>query len=115
MWWGVSKGDDRRSRRRASDLVRESEVYLSGNYPEYLETRNENVPHWAWLSVLAHGTPEQLRSLVDPNILYGRAGTGASTWRPAVAFLAGEILSRRDDDQDLDELRRSLLVPLELD
>ena len=112
MRWALSRSD--RASRRGSDLVRESEVYLSGNYAEYLETRNENVPNWVWLSVLAHGTRGQLRSLVDQNTLYGRAGMRTSVWWQAVAFLAGEILSQRDDDLGLDELRRSVLVPLEL-
>jgi hypothetical protein len=113
MRWGLSKGDAG-SRRRGSDLVRESEVFLSGDYAEYLETRSENVPNWAWLSVLAHGTPGQLRSLADQNTISARAGLRTSVWWQALAFLAGEIVSQRDDDQDLDQLRRSVLVPLEL-
>jgi hypothetical protein len=113
MQWGLSKGD-KGSRRRASDLVRESEVYLAGGYAEYLEARNENIPNWVWLSVLAHGTPGQLRALVDQNTLAGAAETRTSVWWQAVAFLAGEILSQRERGQDLDELRRSVLVPLEL-
>jgi hypothetical protein len=113
MQWGLRKCD-RGSRTRGRDLIRECEVYLSGHYAEYLETRNENVPNWAWLNVLAHGGPEQLRSLVHENSLYGRGGMRTSVWWQAVAFLAGEILSQQDDDGGLDELRRSVLVPLEL-
>ena len=113
MRWRLNK-DHRVSGRRRRDLVRESEVYLSGHYAEYLETRNESVPNWAWLNVLAHGDLEQLRSLVDRNNLYGRAGMRTSAWWQALAFLAGEILSHQGDDRSLDELRRSVLVPLEL-
>jgi hypothetical protein len=31
-----------------------------------------------------------------------------------VAFLSAEVLSRADDDEELEDLRRSILLPLEL-
>ncbi len=36
-------------------------------------------------------------------------------WRQAVVFLSAEILTRAEDDEELDGLQRSILVPLELD
>jgi hypothetical protein len=93
--------------------VQECEVYLSGRYADHLQARNENVPNWAWINVIAQADPEFLRSLVAENARYA-GGMRASTWWQAIAFLAEEILSQRNDDSDLDELRRSVLVPLEL-
>jgi hypothetical protein len=112
MWWSLSQGD-RRLRRQGSDLVQESEFYLSGHYADYLEMRNEDVPNWAWITVLAQANPELLRSLVADNDLPAGVRMRASAWWQAVVFLAGEILSQRSE-RDLDELRRSVLVPLQL-
>jgi hypothetical protein len=112
-WWGVSQSD-RRFRRQGRDLVQECGVYLSGHYADYLETRNEHVPNWAWINVLAQADPELLRSLIAENALSGGVQKRTSVWWQAIAFLAGEILSQLNDDRDLHELRRSVLVPLEL-
>jgi len=113
MQWSV-RNADKGTGRRGKDLAEESAAFLSGRYAEYLEIRHRPVPDWAWLSVLAHGSRQQLRALVDENV-YGR-GTRTTTtaWWQAVGFLAGEILFQRDEG-DLDELRRSVLVPLELE
>ena len=113
MRWSLSKGD-KGTRRGQRDLVRECEFYLSGHYAEYLERRNERVPNWAWLNVLAQGSPETFRTLAAENAPIGGMGMKSSAWWHAVGFLAGEILSQRVDDRGLDELRRSVLVPLEL-
>jgi hypothetical protein len=114
MRWSLSQGD-RRFRRQERNLVQECEAYLSGHYADYLETRNERVPNWAWINVLAQANPELLRSLVADNAVYAGIRMRTSVWWQAVVFLAGEILSQRDDDQDLDQLRRSVLVPLQLE
>lgn len=66
----LNKGN-RRLRRRGRDLIQECEAYLAGQYVGYLEVRNEHVPNWAWLNVLAHGDPARFRSLVAENSLYG--------------------------------------------
>ena len=102
-------------RRRGKDLVKECDVYLSGLYADFLETRHRPIPDWAWVNVLAHARPEQLRTLAtDVSHCRGRP-TRTTVWWQAVAFLAGEIVSHEDNDQTLDELRRSVLVPLELE
>jgi hypothetical protein len=100
------------TRKGKRELVRETEAYLSGCYAEYLDARNLVVPDWAWLSVLAHGSLEQLRWLTvrSPDVRPTRTALG---WQ-AVAFLAGEIVCQIDDDRSLDELRRAVLLPLEL-
>ena len=113
MRWSLNTGD-RGTRRRQRDLVHECESYLSGQYAEYLERRNKRVPNWAWLNVLAQGSPQTFRSLAAENVPIGGIGMRSSAWWQAVGFLAGEILTQRIDDRGLDELRRSVLVPLEL-
>jgi len=113
MQWGLRKGES--TRRRERELCQECEVYLSGHYAEYLDTRNRTVPNWAWLGVLAHGRPEQLRALVADKALFSGTRTRTTAWWQAIAFLAEEILSQHNDDRGLDDLRRSVLVPLELE
>jgi hypothetical protein len=100
------------SRQAKRELVKETEAFLSGHYAEYLDARSLLVPDWAWLSVLAHGSFEQLRSLAvsSHDVRPTRTALG---WQ-AVAFLASEIVSQLDDDRGLDELRRAVLLPLEL-
>lgn len=101
-------------RRRGRELVQECDVYLSGHYADYLETHHRPIPDWAWLSVLAHAHPEQLRALVTEVSHGGGRPARTTVWWQAIGFLAGEILSRQDSDQILEELRRAVLVPLEL-
>jgi hypothetical protein len=101
-------------RRSEKQLVQECGVYLSGHYAEYMENRNRPVPDWAWLSILAHASPEQLRILATETAGWDARRTRTAVWWQAVGFLAGEILSQQDDDHNLDELRRSVLLPLEL-
>jgi hypothetical protein len=113
MPWSLSQVD-RRLRRQRKDLVQECEVYLSGHYAHYLEMRNESVPNWAWINVLAQADADLLRSLVADNALHAGVRMRNSVWWQALVFLAAEILSQRNYDRDLDELRRSVLVPLQL-
>jgi hypothetical protein len=103
-----------RTRQRGRELVQEADLYLSGHYAEYLDRRDRPVPSWAWLATLAHGDPEQLRSLMVPNLLCDGRRTRTTKWWQAVTFLAAEILVQHDDDRDIDDMRRSVLVPLEL-
>ena len=106
---------DERNRRRERRLARECEVYLSGSYAEYLETRERSVPNWAWINLLAHAGADELRELsARATFSPGLRGRTAAWWQ-AVAFLSAEILSRIEDVEQLDELRRSVLVPLELE
>jgi hypothetical protein len=101
-------------RQQMKELVRESDLYLSGYYAEYLDALNRPVPTWAWLSVLVHGSSEQLRLLAVRDDLGGRLSTRRTLWWQAIGFLAGEIMAHHDDGLSLDELRRSVLLPLEL-
>jgi hypothetical protein len=102
-----------RTGKRGKDLVWESEVFLSGHYAEYLDVRHLDVPDWAWLSVLTHSSSAQLRSLASEDALCGRTRARTTNWWQAIAFLAGEIVTQCGD-RNVDDLRRSVLVPLEL-
>lgn len=112
--WGARKARSR-ERRIERQLVQECELFLAGDYAEYLASQNRAIPNWAWLSVLVHGNREQLSALVMERTGGQEGGTRTTVWGQAVGFLAGVILSQRHDDQDLDELRRSVLVPVELE
>ena len=102
-------------RRRQQGLVKECDAYLAGQYADYLEAHHRPIPDWAWLGVLAHARPERLRALVRDLSHDGGRPTRTTVWWQAVRFLAGEILAGHDSDRDLEELRRSVLVPLELE
>jgi len=107
--------NDERNRRKERHLARECDVYLSGGYAEYLETRERNIPNWVWINFLAHARADQLRELSTQAGFSPGLPRRTAVWWQAVAFLADEILSRAEDDEELDGLRRSILVPLELD
>jgi len=109
----LRRGDER-TKRRGRHLARECEVYLSGDYAQYLDRRDLRIPNWSWISLLAHARPEQLRSLSVRTGGSTRLQKGTKAWWQAVAFLAAEVLSRADDDDQLEHLRRSILLPLEL-
>jgi hypothetical protein len=106
---------EERTKRRGRHLARECEAYLSGDYAQYLDRRDRRIPNWSWISLLAHARPEQFRSLSMRTGGSTRLQKRAEAWWQAVAFLAAEVLSRADDDnEELEDLRRSILLPLEL-
>ncbi len=93
------------------DLARECELFLAGRYLERLLAMRRPVPAWAWFNRLAHGSLEDLAALraeaADRSL--------PSEWTQAVAFLAGEIQQRADNDPDrLHALQRDVLIPMEL-
>jgi hypothetical protein len=100
--------------RRGQHLARECAVYLSGGYAEYLDRRDRRIPNWSWISLLAHARPEQLHRLSVRTGGSTRLQKRTDAWWEAVAFLSAEVLSRADDDEELEDLRRSILLPLEL-
>lgn len=96
---------------RRVDVVSESEALLSGSYVEYLKRRGQQVPSWAWINLLAHGSEDALRTatrlrrapIVDMNV-----------WWRARRYLAGEVLAAADRAGSLESLQSTVLVPLEL-
>ena len=90
-------------------LVEECEAFLAGGYVERCEARQNPVPGWAWMNVLAHGTEADLRAaaLDRPHDDAGHQ---------ARAFVAGELIDLIDAGcLDLETFQCEVLVPLELD
>lgn len=99
----------RRTQAEAKALVAETDAFLHGRYAELVESTDEQVPVWAWMNLLAHGSLDALRN--EERQLRQTKG-----WQLSRAFLAGEIVDRIDSGSvTLDELQRTVLVPLELD
>jgi len=78
MWW-------LRRDPEAVLLVEECEAFLAGTFAELCESRGEPVPVWAWMTLLAHRTEDQLQAVVTPLPNVG-------PWYHGRGFLAGEAL-----------------------
>ena len=92
----------------------ECEAYLHGAYVEYLAHRTRTVPPWVRINPLAHASRCELVALAQPSTRV--SGTEANdAWDDVVAFLAEEILRAARGPEELTELQRTVLVPLELD
>jgi hypothetical protein len=90
-------------------LVDECDAVLSGSYAELCERRQDRVPVWAWMNLLAHGTVEELAVAVHRD-------HHADRWRQARAYVAGELLDRVGSSaEELLAFQRRNLVPLELE
>lgn len=91
-------------------LVAECEAVLQGRYAEWLQRVGGDVPPWAWLNLLVHGSEEDLRqiaqSVAEPNV-----------WHQARRYLACELLDATEAPGSvrLEELQRQLLLPIELE
>lgn len=95
-------------------LVRESEAFLFGRLAEELEAAHEPIPGWAWLNMLAQGSPRQLRAMAGGALL--RQFEAAEAWERGLCFLAREILALVDEHRcTVEDLQRQVLVPLELE
>ena len=104
-----------RSRAWERELVAECEAFLSGRYAPCLASRGGSVPPWAWLNLLAHGEPDDIKALAngDP---HWRGCSGASVWHDALSFLAQEMVAQAiRQNLLLAELQRLSLIPLELE
>lgn len=95
-------------------LVEGCDAMLEGRYVEYLESRHQPVPTWAWVNVLAHGGIEDLRR-VRSESLTGRRRRATIAWRQSRAYLAGEVLAVVDGlEGALAAFQVRALVPVEL-
>ena len=70
------------------------------------------VPVWAWMNLLAHGTARQIGECVFRPDRPRRAGR---SWRVARSYLAFEVLDLTEVEFTLAELQSSVLIPLELE
>jgi len=93
-------------------IALESEAFLLGNLVEYRDEKGMEVPVWAWMNRLAHGTALQIGECVIRSDKPRRTGR---SWRVARSHLAFEVLDLTDLQFTLAELQSSVLIPLELE
>ena len=93
-------------------IALESEAFLLGSLVEYWDDKGMEVPVWAWMNRLAHGTARQIGECVIRSDKPRRAGR---SWRVARSYLAFEVLDLTDMEFTLTELQSSVLIPLELE
>lgn len=97
----------------ARRLAYESEVFLSGQYAQVLQTDGHAVPPWAWLNALAHGSQGLLIELAERR-RYAEANSDDERWNQVVGGLAAELLAIASwTGRRVDELQRAALVRLE--
>jgi hypothetical protein len=93
-------------------ILPELEALLRGTYVEYLERRGHDVPPWAWINLLAHGTDEALRRASRTR---RRRFWNINVWRHARGYLAGEVIDAAQRAGSLDDIQTTVLIPLELE
>jgi hypothetical protein len=92
----------------------ECEAYLAGGLVEYLTSRGEDVPSWAWLNKLAHASPEEMEAIAMGTVAYGAAADYAA-WNQSVTVLAADLLDQvHGDASALRAVQSQFLVPFEL-
>lgn len=92
---------------RRSEIVDEAERLLTGHAADTIQ--GSRIPAWAPLNTLAHGDLGRLQSLAREDE-DGHRGPLAST----LAYLATEVLLAAPGEDELVELQRDALVPVEL-
>jgi hypothetical protein len=100
--------DEAAMREAADALVADAEQMLTGRLPVPGRVQNEGAG-WTCVAVLGHASWERLHAL---------AGAGAGpdgSWEGALTFLAAELLTCAGTPDQLVEVQRAALVPLELD
>ena len=92
----------------------EFEAYLEGSYVTWLVSNGHSVPGWAWLNRVAHGQLEELRTMATHLRRLPAAREEVGAWQQVAAFLAKEVVAAAGDDEQLLDLQRRVLVPIEL-
>ena len=95
-----------------AQLVEESAAFLTGQAQELYERRRQPVPTWARLSAVAHAHPASVRYLAEAHHLEFHPW---GSWAWAVGRLANVMVAMAPDDQGLEQLQRTCLVPMELE
>ncbi len=94
-------------------ISEECEAFLEGVYAEQAATWGWAVPAWAWVNILAHGTPDDLRRLAEEG---PAAGTQEEhqRWWSAVARLAQIVLDEaRRNEVSVATIQATTLCELE--
>jgi len=97
----------------ASQLIAESEAFVSGQLAELYERRDGYVPVWTWTNLLAHGSEQMLRDAYGAN--EDRSVDHEHPWRAARSYLAGEVLHLAEQVGSLEQVQREALRPIELE
>lgn len=71
--------------------------------------RGRPVPGWAWLNVLAHGSPSQLADLAAPY----RRKPPAGSWARGARDIAAQLV--RIDETEIAAIQAALFVPAEIE
>ena len=74
-------------------IALESEAFLLGSLVEFWDDKGIDVPVWAYMNLLAHGTARQIGECVIHSDQPRRAGR---SWRGARSYLAFEVLDLTD-------------------
>jgi hypothetical protein len=93
-------------------IALECAAFLEGSLVEYWDDRGMEVPVWAWMNLLAHGTAREIgECFIRPDKPRG----SNRSWRVARSYLAYEVLDVTDLEFTLAQLQSSVLIPLELE
>jgi hypothetical protein len=93
-------------------IALECEAFLDGTLAEYWDDKGMDVPVWAWMNMLAHGSARRIGECV---LRPSRPRPASRSWRVARSYLAYEVLDLTDLEFTLAELQSTVLVPLELE
>lgn len=108
----------RRESCRRRMAVDDCAAFLTGMLAEYRLDHGGYVAPWEWTNLLAHGGEEELRRELAARHHRTSAPERQdpiTAWRAARSYLVAELLGLVETCGPLDDLQRSVLVPLELD
>jgi hypothetical protein len=106
------KVDKIEQRTACGTIALECEAFLNGTLADYWDDNDVEVPVWAWMNLLAHGTVRQ----IGENVLRPSWPAGTSrSWRVARSYLAYDVLDLTDLEFTVADLQSSVLIPLELE
>jgi hypothetical protein len=93
-------------------IALECEAFLAGTLADYWDDEDVDVPVWAWLNLLAHGSVRQIgECALRPSWPEG----GSRSWRVARSYLAYEVLDLTDLEFTVADMQTAVLIPLELE
>jgi hypothetical protein len=93
-------------------IAMECEAFLGGTLAEYWDDKGSDIPVWAWMNLLAHGTVRQIGECV---LRPSWPQSEGRSWRVARSYLAYDVLDLTDLEFTLAELQSTVLIPLELE
>ena len=92
----------------------EFDAYLDGSYVTWLLSNGQPVPGWAWLNRVAHGQLDDIRAMATHLRRLPATREEVGAWQQVAAFLAKEVVAAAGDEEQLLDLQRRVLVPVEL-